>query len=426
MNAVVLQVRPAADALYPSRLEPWSEYLSGDMGIPPEPYYDPLAFAIEEAHRRGLELHAWFNPFRARHATKLSPPAPDHVSLSLPGAVVQYGDQLWLDPGDPDARAHSLAVILDVLVRYDVDGIHMDDYFYPYPIQDTAGREVAFPDTASRARAIFNRASTSIEDWRRKNIDRFIERLYSEVKRLKPWVKVGISPFGIWRPGYPAGVRGFDAYGKLYADSRLWLQEGWVDYLTPQLYWSIDSEGQSYPALYGWWRAQNVQDRHIWPGNSIYRIESSGWPVGEILEQVEIPRRSDPNPGHILFSMRVLESNAGGISERLLAQVYQTPALVPAMPWLRIPAPNQPIVDFQNFAGAPLITMRPFRGDDVAKWIVRFRDQYAWTLRVVPGWQQNCYLPEGEWPVEVIVSAVNRAGVEGPTAVVRIGLARAE
>lgn len=420
MNAVVMQVRPAADALYASDLEPWSEYLTGEMGRPPEPYYDPLAFAVDEAHRRGIELHAWFNPFRARHATAKTPASPDHVSLTMPASVVRYGEQLWLDPGDRAARHHSLAVMLDVVDRYDLDGIHMDDYFYPYPIQDEAGREVAFPDTASWRVAQAAGLQASLNDWRRNNIDRFIEQLYQEVKRRKPWVKVGISPFGIWRPGYPQQIRGFDAYDKLYADARLWLQRGWVDYLTPQLYWPIDSEGQSYPLLYDWWKAQNSQNRHIWPGNSIYRIDSHDWPVTEIIDQVDIPRRADRYPGHVLFSMRILDKNTKGLAERLAVEAYDTPALVPPMPWLRMPRPKQPVVQFEYFAGTPQVSMQPAKGDEVSHWVIRVRNASSWSLKVLPGWQQRYEPPSEERPVEVVVSGVNRAGIESPTVTMRL------
>lgn len=420
MNAVVMQIRPAADAFYASRLEPWSEYLTGEMGKPPEPYYDPLAFAVDEAHRRGIELHAWFNPFRARHATAKTLAAPNHVSLSMPASVVRYGEQLWLDPGDRAARHHSLAVMLDVVDRYDLDGIHMDDYFYPYPIQDDAGREVAFPDTASWRDAQASGLRVTLNDWRRNNIDQFVEQLYKEVKRRKPWVKVGISPFGIWRPGHPQQIRGFDAYDKLYADARLWLQRGWVDYLTPQLYWPIASEGQSYPLLYDWWKAQNSQNRHIWPGNSIYRIDSHDWPVEEILNQIRIPRRTDPYPGHVLFSMRILDKNTKGLAERLASDAYEKPALIPPMPWLRIARLKQPVVDFSYFADKPHVTMRPARGDAVSHWVVRVRHMSGWTLKVIPGWQQQYIFEEGTDPVEVVISGVNRAGLESPTVTMRL------
>ena len=265
LNAVIFQVRPACDAMYASKIEPWSEYLTGTMGRAPQPYYDPLAFAIAEAHKRGLELHAWFNPYRARVLGTGSPTSPDHISKRRPQLVRQYGKFLWLDPGEKQVQDYSLSVIMDVVKRYDVDGIHFDDYFYPYKEKDAAGKEMDFPDDASWRRFGAG-GKLSRDDWRRENVNRFIERVYTSIKSSKPWVKFGVSPFGIWRPGYPAQVKGFDSYAELYADSRKWLANGWVDYFAPQLYWSIDSPEQSFPALLRWWAVQNTRGRLLVAG----------------------------------------------------------------------------------------------------------------------------------------------------------------
>jgi uncharacterized lipoprotein YddW (UPF0748 family) len=249
LNAIVLQVRPGCDALYASKLEPWSEYLTGTMGRAPEPSYDPLAFAVTEAHRRGLELHAWFNPFRARHAAAKSPAASNHISKTRPELVRKYGALLWLDPGEAAVHEHSLRVILDVTRRYDVDGVHLDDYFYPYPEKTAAKQVVPFPDDASWRKYQKSGGKLARDDWRRDNVNRFVQRLYASVKAEKPWVKVGISPFGIWKPGNPPGVRGMDATQEIFADALKWFHAGWVDYFAPQLYWSIDAPEQSFPAL---------------------------------------------------------------------------------------------------------------------------------------------------------------------------------
>lgn len=205
LNAVLLQVRPACDALYASKLEPWSEYLTGKMGRAPSPFYDPLEFAVTEAHRRGLELHAWFNPFRARHNTGFSTLSKNHISRTHPEFVRTYGQQLWLDPGDKAARDYSQAVILDIVKRYDIDGAHMDDYFYPYAEKDKAGAVIDFPDWPSWNRYLAGGGKLSRGDWRRENVNGFVHRLHDEIKARKPWVKFGISPFGIWRPDQPAG-----------------------------------------------------------------------------------------------------------------------------------------------------------------------------------------------------------------------------
>ena len=203
LNALILQVRPAADALFPSAFEPWSPYLTGTMGQAPDPLYDPLKFAVETAHRHGIELHVWFNPYRALHKSFTGNISDDHISKTMPAAVKEYGGYLWLDPGDQQASQHSLDVMLDVVRRYDIDGIHMDDYFYPYPVTDAAGNEIPFPDDESFAAARQAGYSGRRNDWRRSNVDALIQRLHMYTKRMKPWVRIGISPFGIWRPGHP-------------------------------------------------------------------------------------------------------------------------------------------------------------------------------------------------------------------------------
>ena len=330
-NAVIFQVRAAADALYPSALEPWSEVLSGTQGVPPERLWDPLAFAIESAHARGLELHAWFNPYRARPATSISPAAADHISRRRPDLVKAYGKQLWMDPGEEDVAAHSLAVILDVVKRYDVDGIHLDDYFYPYPEKDAAGNVVEFPDEPSFATYVASGGALGREDWRRWNVNKFVKRLHDEVKAVKKDVRVGISPFGIWRPGRPAQVKGFDAYEEISADARTWLQRGWVDYLAPQLYWPIDQREQSFPALLAWWAGQNTVGSFLWPGLAAFHVgeDGRGWPAGEIAEQIRRTRAQPGVTGHILFSARALLENRGGIATELRKDVWAEPAELP-------------------------------------------------------------------------------------------------
>ena len=266
LNAIILQVRPCADALYSSELEPWSEYLTGTQGQAPVPFYDPLALWINEAHARGLELHAWFNPFRARLGEGKSAPSPLHVSQSRPQWVKAYGNQLWMDPSEPAAAAHSVAVVLDVLKRYDVDGIHLDDYFYPYPVPqgDDAKIELDFPDQSMWQRYVEGGGTLARDDWRRSHVDALVQRLNTSIHQVKPWVRFGISPFGIGRPDLrPAGIQGFSQYHKLYADVERWLQAGWLDYLVPQLYWPIDQKEQAFVPLLDYWHRQNTQNRHV-------------------------------------------------------------------------------------------------------------------------------------------------------------------
>jgi uncharacterized lipoprotein YddW (UPF0748 family) len=293
LNTIFLQVRPAADAIYPSQLEPWSEFLTGTQGK--DPGYDPLAFAVTEAHARGLELHAWFNPFRARHSSQTT-------AIAETERVRKYGSLMWLDPGDESVRRDTIAVILDVVRRYDVDGVHLDDYFYPYPEDG-----LDFPDSASWARY---RGRMSRADWRRDNVNRFVRELYESVKSVRD-VEVGISPFGIWRPRHPRQIRGLDSYADIYADSRLWLQRGWVDYLAPQLYWPIDRRAQSFPALLRWWTKQDRLRRGIVVGISVNRVSAS---ANEIARQLELVRRQRGARGFILFSAHTLMEDRGGVN----------------------------------------------------------------------------------------------------------------
>ncbi|MEO6447365.1 MAG: family 10 glycosylhydrolase, partial [Gemmatimonadaceae bacterium] len=334
MNAIVLQVRPSADALYASKLEPWSYFLTGEMGRAPSPFYDPLEFAVDEAHKRGLELHAWFNPYRAKDPSDRTPTLPrSHVSRTRPELVKKYGGFLWMDPGEPDIRRQTLEVVLDVVKRYDVDGIHIDDYFYPYPIRGRSG-DLPFPDVRSWAAYKKLEGTLSRDDWRRQNVDVLVRELYEGIKKAKPWVKFGISPFGIWRPGFPQSVRGLDAYDKLYADSRKWLNEGWLDYWTPQLYWKLGATQQPYADLLAWWRAQNLHARHVWPGNFTGRASAnrkSLWPVSEIIAQIRETRSQlSSASGNVHFSMDAFRINVDSLNERLIAGVYAEPALVPS------------------------------------------------------------------------------------------------
>ncbi len=322
LNAILLQVRPASDALYDSKMEPWSQFLTGKAGV--SPGYDPLEFAVAEAHARGLELHAWINPFRAAVSASAALP-PNHVAKQHPEWVRRFGKQLWIDPGEPEARVYVIRVITDIARRYGVDGIHLDDYFYPYPLSSGSA---SFPDDASWQR-YGAKSGLSRADWRRENINDFVRSMYRAVKVARPRARVGISPFGIWRPGVPPTIEAqLDAYGQLYADSRKWLAEGWVDYLAPQLYWSIEPAKQSFPVLLDWWRAQS-RGKPVWPGMATERIGSKR-PAREIIEQIALTRRGTRSPGHIHWSMKALLQNQGGIDNLLEAGPYAEKAEPPA------------------------------------------------------------------------------------------------
>lgn len=312
LTAILLQIRPASDALYQSKSEPWSAFLTGHQGT--SPGYDPLSFAIHAAHARGLQLHAWFNPFRAAVHAKDSL-APNHIARLHPEWIRNYAGQLWLDPGIPAARRYVLDVILDVVRRYPIDGVHIDDYFYPYP-----KGSAEFPDapTWTKYGDGGNRS-----DWRRSNINHFVKDLYHSVKSLNPNILVGISPFGIWKPGVPATIEaGLDSYGELFADSRKWLAEGWCDYLAPQLYWSCEPAKQSFPVLLAWWRSQSTAGKPIWPGLATERIGKNR-PASEIIRQINLSRKGTNQPGHIHWNMKALLRNQGGINSLLKNEAYR-------------------------------------------------------------------------------------------------------
>jgi len=387
MNAVVFQMRPVADAFYRSPTEPWSAYLSGNQGQAPDPPYDPLSFVVEQAHARGLELHAWFNPYRAQHPSNTTV-ASNHVSKQHPEWVRTYGRYLWLDPGDPAVLDYVLGVIGDVIARYDIDGIHIDDYFYPYPIKDDAGNPVGFPDDETWGRYQESGGTLSRDDWRRDNVNQFIERLYKSVREASPHVKVGISPFGIWRPGNPEQIQGFDAYDQLYADSKLWFERGWVDYYTPQLYWPIEQHAQSYPVLLKWWTEQNKQDRHLWPGLFTSRIAdgSSNWPASEIVNQIYATRIQQGATGHVHFSVKAIMQNRDGVIDSL-AQAYAAPALIPATTWLDNDAPPTPKIRVDHRFGEPVATVyiTPAAGEPAMWWLVQWRCGKHWETRILPG-----------------------------------------
>ena len=407
-NTIVFQVRPAADAVYQSSLEPWAALLTGHQGT--DPGYDPLAFAVEQAHARGLELHAWINPFRAGNAKDSAALAPTHLFNARRDLVRVYGAQLWLDPGDIAVQEHVMRVLTDIVRRYDIDGIHADDYFYPYPEKDSSGRELDFPDSATYARS---GSTLARDDWRRDNIDKFIERLYREAHQLKPAIKVGMSPFGIWRPGNPPSVAGFDAYAKIYADSRKWLRSGWVDYLAPQLYWAISSPQQSFPALLDWWIGENVLGRHVWPGLATYRVNNgtaTAFGSNEIADQVTLVRARLRDPGHIMFNTTTTLKRDNGAVLKTILPLYTERAIVPAYPWIDSVPPPTPAIAVTG----RIVRITPAAGETPRWWLVQMRSRSSWwrrgrwTSRIVFGDTTAITLDAD--PDRVLVSAVDQAG----------------
>ena len=331
MNAVIFQVRPAGDALYASSLEPWSFYLTGTHGLAPSPFWDPLAFLVAEAHKRNIEVHAWLNPYRARALGATYDLAPNHMAKRFPKYAYPYGNNIWMDPGSAEVQQFTLNVTDDIVRRYAVDGIHIDDYFYPY--SDGTG----FPDAATYTAYQSTGGQLNLGDWRRQNVNTLIQSMYTRMHAIRPKVKFGVSPFGIWKSGVPAGISGLSSYDALYCDSRMWLAEGWVDYMTPQLYWAIDPPAQSYPVLLRWWVEQSAKGRHVYAGNAVYKMAQGAvqWQANEIVRQVNVTRamRSELALGNVYFSTKEIMRNVKGIQTEL-ASLYKQKAIIPKMRWL--------------------------------------------------------------------------------------------
>nr|WP_229256269.1 family 10 glycosylhydrolase [Duganella lactea] len=437
LNAIVLQVRPSADAIYPSALEPWSEFLTGQQGRPPAQPWDPLQFWIEQAHARGLELHAWFNPYRARHATAKTPLAANHIGRTRPELIKSYGRYLWMDPGEAAASQHTLNVVLDVVRRYDIDGVHIDDYFYPYPIDTPNGagpegvaldggvggarQELEFPDQPSWQRYLLEGGTLDRAHWRRQNVNTLIEAMYQGIRKEKSWVRFGISPFGIGRPDRrPAGIIGFSQYDKLYADAELWLQNGWLDYLAPQLYWPVAQAPQAFDVLLDYWLAQNTRARHVWPGLYTSRIDNSAKAFGpeEIVKQIGVTRSRGGVRGHLHFSIAPLMQNRKGITDQLKSQAYQTAALTPATPWLGSTAPAAPQGAARRETAGIGLRLSPGVATPltpVSHFAIWSRYGTEWRFAVAPASRPVLLLPDdaqlGAAQV-IVVSAVDRLGNE--------------
>ena len=342
MNAVVMQIRPVTDAFYPSQFEPWSEYLTGKQGTPPQPYYDPLQFMIDETHKRGMEFHAWINPYRAVFNVTKSSVSPSHVSKLFPNWFITYGSTKYFNPGLPEVRQHVTRVIKDIVERYDLDAIHFDDYFYPYPI---AGKP--FPDDAAYTK-YGNGLSKS--DWRRSNVDTIIKMLHKAIKTTNPRVKFGISPFGIWRniSKDPDGsnTRGLSNYDDLYADILLWLRNGWIDYVVPQLYWEIGLACCDYNTLLNWW-SHHAFGKHVYIGHGIYRNlegRSIAWKsTRQLPDQIKALRANPFVQGSVYFSSKTFINNPNGWNDTLRNNYYKYPALVPPMRWIDSIPPLAPL-----------------------------------------------------------------------------------
>ncbi len=344
MNAIIMQIRPASDALYPSELEPWSKYLTGTPGKAPAPFYDPLKFWIEECHKRNMEFHAWLNPFRVCQNAN-DPLASNHIAFKHPDWIVNYGGKLYFDPGMPAARDFVVQVVTDIVTRYDLDAIHFDDYFYPYPLKED------FPD--SNSFGLFNHGfgEDKKADWRRNNVDLTIQALSEAIKRTKPWVKFGISPFGVWRnkaddpqgSDTKAGTTNFD---HLYADILKWQKNGWIDYCLPQLYWQIGHPTVDYLTLAKWW-ADHAYGREMYIGHAVYKLESGStipeWRDPEqLVKQIQLMRQIQHLGGSAFYSSIHFNRDLFGFDKRLREDLYKKPSLVPPMPWIDGKSPESP------------------------------------------------------------------------------------
>lgn len=402
-NAVILQVRPEGDALYASSFEPWSRWLTGTQGRAPSPYYDPLEFAIAECRKRNLELHAWFNPYRARSSTSAPVGVAPHVEAVFPNAVYTYGTQRWMDPGLKEVQNRTYDVIMDVARRYDIDGIHLDDYFYPYPIPD-----LDFPD---RQTYYSWGGGRSIEDWRRHNVNTMVQRLATGLRSLKPHLKFGISPFGIYRPGQPAGIVGLDQYNALFADPKYWLQEGWLDYVAPQLYWRTDQTAQSYSALLQWWLTTAApKQTQVYVGNNLVQLGSStAWSTAEFERQIQLvrDRAGQGGLGNIFYNVAPLMENRAGINDRLRSGPYARPALPPVLKAIG----NGPTAPASLTADGRTLRWSA-GGSDLRQWTLYRQNGGTWTLdRILGAASTAATVTSGG---TYALCAVDRTGRESP------------
>lgn len=334
INTVIFQVRSECDAMYSSSFDPWSYWLTGSQGTAPYPYYDPLEFAIDEAHKRGMELHAWFNPYRAERTVDNYPNAPNHVTILHPDWVIQISTFKFLDPGLPMVRDYVTSVIYDIVSRYDVDGIHADDYFYPYPPNQITNQDAA-------TFAAYPRGFTNLANWRRDNVNLLIAQVNDTIQSIKPWIKFGMSPFGIWKNGVPPGITGLSAYDDIYCDAIAWLHNRSIDYLTPQLYWPFGG-GQDYAKLQPWW-ADSVyaNGRHFYPGHAYYRIPNWTNP-SEMPNQIRLDRNNPKVQGGVFFRAKNFGENPRGVTDTLRNDLYRYHSILPIMNWKDIVAPNPP------------------------------------------------------------------------------------
>ncbi len=376
-NAVVFQARPSADALYKSDLEPWSYFLTGKIGESPYPYYDPLEFWISEAHKRGMELHVWLNPYRAHHSNGGSITSESMVK-KMPEQIVKLRNGMyWMDPSDEKTQNHVSAVIKDLVKRYDMDAIHIDDYFYPYR-EYNGGKD--FPDDKTWKQFQNSGGTLSKADWRRANVNKFIKRIHDEIKAEKSYVKFGISPFGIWKNKIPEDITGTSQYDELYADAKLWLNQGWCDYFSPQLYWREEGP-QRFSSLLKWWEQENYKNIHLWPGINTIGVKDVN-KVDEINKQINITRNLLKNEaGEIHYSVDGISKNWE--MQTMLKDLYKNKALTPASPWLKIEKLGKPSLAVKNMGNNIQANWSSENPKSVFYWVLFTKYGENWDYEII-------------------------------------------
>ncbi len=409
LNAIVFQVRPEGDAMYASTLEPWSRSLTGTQGR--DPGLDPLAYLLESAHARSLEVHAWLNPYRAKTDAAAATVAP-HIASLYPEHVYAYDGLGWMDPGVEVVQQRLLDVVADLVTRYPLDGVHFDDYFYPYP-------DGPFPDSATYAAYKASGGALSLEDWRRDNVNRMVGAVHRTIRALDPGCRFGIAPFGIYRPGQPAGITGLDQYRSLYADPKRWILDGHVDYVAPQLYWPTTQTAQAYEPLLRWW-TEVRPGQLVLAGNNLTKVGSSAsWSVAEFREQLRISRalRAGGSLGNIWYHIAPLMENTAGIRDVFASEFYASPALSPPMPGAeaRIVAP--PVVSAEASGADLRLTIRHAAGEEVRAAAVYRQVGEGWSLVAVLPRHATEGLISGPGPLAI--STVTRDGAESLGVVIR-------
>lgn len=419
LNVIILQVRPMSDALYKSDLEPWSYFLTGRIGQQPLEDFDPLTYWIEKAHENNIELHAWLNPYRAHISPKI-PITETSVVKKIPQAMVQLANGMyWFDPAHPETKRHFLKVVRDIVSRYDIDGMHIDDYFYPYPEYNN---NKDFPDDATWYAYKNSGGNMSKADWRRAQVNEVVEAMYKIIKLTKPYVKFGISPFGIYKNGVPEGVVGLSQYDVLYADPKLWLNEGWLDYISPQLYWTIDSKKHGFEKLFDWWQSQNTKHRHLWPGLNTVGAYTKDKPT-EIVAELKITKQKlKENAGAIHWSIAGI-SESPVMQKKLSEEYYTQPAISPAYPWIKIPQLQSVDFTVEKQADQLLMKWNNTQKEYIQSWVIYTKYNNQWTYQLIPKKRFSVLIPlqKNNHKLQAIgLKIIDRAGNETPVIIKQV------